>query len=54
MTSDVIGALAGAAAVLALGLLPLAGAWVAPSIRHPDAAALADHIAAGGKREPAM
>lgn len=42
MTSAALGALAAAAAALALGLIPLGGAWIPRPARHPDATALSD------------
>lgn len=42
MTASLVGALAAAAAALALGMLPLGGSWVPKPGRHPDAEALLD------------
>jgi Flp pilus assembly protein TadB len=42
VTANVVGALAAAAAALALGMLPLVGSWTPKPARHPDADALAD------------
>ena len=42
MTAMLVGALAAAAAVLSIGLSPLASSWRPIPGRHPDAAALAD------------
>jgi Flp pilus assembly protein TadB len=42
VTNALVGALALGAAVLAVGMMPLLGAWVPKLGRHPDEAALAD------------
>lgn len=42
MTSTLVGALAVAAAVLAVGTVPLVGSWIPRLGRHPDRDALAD------------
>ena len=42
MTATALGALAAAAAALAIGMVPLGGAWIPRLRRHPDVAVLLD------------
>ena len=50
MTATALGAIAAAAAVLAVGLIPIGGAWIPWPGGHPDGSALAD---AGWRHGPA-